>query len=189
MPAHRAALVAVAAVAAAVVLAGCSGNDATPVAAVTSAPAATLSPTGTASAAPVTVDPCSLVTDAELRDDFGGDVSDRQLNLTDPTVPTCTWAVTGSRLGTGTFRLAVTGTGGTATTFTAVQAAYPAASPVSGVGDRAYSVPTIGQLIVFQKGTTLTLAASGFTKHGADPSPSSTASVLTAVAGRAVTNL
>jgi hypothetical protein len=184
---RRALVVAVAALVAVPLLSACGADDASPVPAAATTVPATLTPTTTPSpsASPVDIDPCSLVTTPQVREDLGGDVDDRQTDLSNPAVPTCTWRVSDSRLGTGTLRLAVTDTGGTATTFRTVAAAYPSATPVAGVGDKAYDVSPIGQVLVFRKGTTLTVAASGFTKDGADPDRTTTSSVLAAVATRA----
>lgn len=148
-------------------------------------PAPTLSPTVSPSAAAVAVDPCRLADAAQLAAATGGTVGDPQLDLGDPAFPGCYWPVSGSRIGTGTMRVVVTGTGGSAASFDSVRAAFPSPSPVAGVGQDAFVSADVTQLVLFQAGTTVTLAPSGFVKGGADPAEDELLQVLTAL-GRTV---
>jgi hypothetical protein len=170
-------------------LAACSGSSATPVAAAPVAVPATISPSGSASPSPLPVNPCSLVTRSQVQSALGGTVAASQLDLTTADVPTCLWAVTGSTIGAGALRVAVTGVKGTAATFTSMQKSFADATTVPGVAKQAFAVDPIGQLILFKNGTTLTLAASGFVLHGADPPRPAVRSALTAVGQSAAAKL
>ena len=165
------------------VLAACSspGSAAAPTGPPLPAPSATLLPTGSASpsASAVSIDPCTLADAAQVRQATGGTVGSPVLDLTDPAVPGCSWPVTGSHLGDGNLLVVVTATAGSAATFASVKAAFPGAQDVDGVGAAAFFSGDIGQLLLLQHGTTVTLAASGFVLHGADPDAAAVRSVLT----------
>lgn len=161
-----------------------SACSAAPVAPVPASPVAvvpTVVASGSPTPAPPVVNPCALVSAAEVQEAFGGQVGTSQLDLTNTAIPTCTWPITGSRIGTGTLRLAVTGMNGTAATFESMRASFPGTATLTGVGQQAFSVDSIGQVISFNHGTTLTAAASGFVLDGADPPRADTRAVLSAV--------
>jgi hypothetical protein len=167
----------------------CSASSATLVPASPVAAAPTLVSSGSQSPAPPTVDPCKLLSSADILIAFGGQVGTSQLDLTNTAIPTCTWAVTDSKIGTGTLRLAVTGLNGTSTTFTSMQKSFAGATSISGVGQQAFAVDSIGQVVVYAQGTTLTAAASGFVLDGADPPRAATRSALTAISKTAASKL
>jgi hypothetical protein len=169
--------------------AACAATAVAPVPAVSTPVPATLFPSGSPAPTPPAVDPCALVSADQVHAALGGQAGTAQLDLSNPAVPTCTWVVTGSTIGTGTLRLAVTGTNGTAATFGSLQKAFHGATPVSGVGQQAFAVDPIGQVILFAKGTTLTVAASGFVLDGADPPRPATRSALSAIGKDAATGL
>lgn len=167
----------------------CGGSPATPVPASPVAAVPTLVPSGTPSPAPPKVDPCSLLSPTDIRVAFDGQVGPSQLDLTNTAIPTCTWAVTDSTIGTGTLRLAVTGLDGTSTTFESMQKSFAGGTSISGVGQLAFAVDSIGQVICFANGTTLTAAASGFVLNGTDPPRAATRSSLTAISKTAAGKL
>lgn len=104
-------------------------------------------------------------------------------------MPGCTWPLTDSRLGDGNLLVVITATGGTAATFSSVQAAFPGATSVSGLGAAAFFVGGIGQLVVQQHAVTVTVAASGFVLDGNDPPVATIEQVLAALAATVVAHL
>jgi Protein of unknown function (DUF3558) len=171
----------------AVALVGCGATGPGPAPSGTPAPppAPTLSPTVSPSATPAGIDPCSLADARAVAASTGGTVGDPQLDLGNPAVPGCYWPVSDSRIGTGTMRVVVTSTGGTAASFQAVQSTFPSTSSISGVGDRAFFSSEVVQLVLFKDGTTVTLAPTQFVRQGADPSDAEMVKVLTLL-GKAV---
>ena len=177
---------------AAMLLAACSG---TPQVAPTGPPRsptpATLSPTATPSGSvtPVTIDPCALADSSDVHAAAGGTVAAPQHDQRNPQVPGCIWALTGSTLGQGSLLVVVTGTGADQKDFAAVQAASPKPVAVQAIGDAAFYDESIGQLVLLQHGTIVTLAAAGFVLHAADPPSSDIEKVLTTLAKPVAGNL
>jgi hypothetical protein len=167
----------------------CAAPSVTPVPATPVPLAATLTPSGTPSPPAPQVNPCLLTTRAQVQAGLGGVVTASQLDLTNPDIPTCLWAVADSTVGSGTLRVAVTGLSGTVTTFRSMQKSFAGAKNVSGVDSAAFTVDDLGQLILFRNGTTITLAASGFVLNGADPPREQLRAVLTSVGKSVAANL
>lgn len=170
----------------AMLLAGCS---ATPQTAPTGPPRAptpsTLSPTATPSPSgtPITVDPCALAKESDIVASAGGKVTAQQHDQRNPSVPGCIWWLQDSKLGDGDLLVAVTDTGADADDLAAIRAASPQPVDVSGVGDGAFYDGSLGQLVLLQSGTLVTLASSGFVLDAADPPAAEIRSVLVALAG------
>lgn len=167
-------------------LAGCSGTPQTaPTGPPRSSTPSTLSPTasGSPSASPVAIDPCSLASESDVVAAAGGRVTARQHDQRNPSVPGCIWWLDDSRLGEGDLLVVVTATDADSADLAAVRAASPHPADVPDVGEGAFYDGSIGQLVLLQGGTIVTLAAAGFVHDAADPTAAQMQQVLVALAG------
>lgn len=172
--------------------AGCSGSPQTaPTGPPRSPTPSTLSPTATpsGSAAPVAVDPCALASGADVTAAAGGRITAQQHDQRNPQVPGCIWWLEDSSLGAGDLLVVVTDTDADAADLAAVRAASPHPEDVDGVGDGAFYDGSIGQLVLLENGSLVTLAASGFVLKAADPPSSDIKKVLVALAAPVAASL
>ncbi len=179
-------------VVAAVLLAGCSAGAQTAPTGPPRAPTpSTLSPTATASpsASAIAIDPCALATAEDVVVAAGGHITAQQHDQRDPAVPGCIWWLADSRIGDGDLLVVVTDVDADAADLAAVRAASPQPQDVADLAEGAFFDGSIGQLVLLQHGTIVTLAAAGFVQDAADPTAASIREVLVALAAPVASSL